>query len=1717
MNFRPARFAWIHFCAAFIVLLATGTASAATLERDRLPAKGRHETIVTISDFGRYAMSSHSEQGTGLQYINKMSGPSAISGRAGERDGRIDAFLDVGEYKLVTHAAANGSGEVALEVEPFTEVGGEPAQQLVEHKLVSSSLEDLQQRSYWIHLSSRQTLLLEAAGRSLGDLRLWHEGNWLLDLAPGEEIVEPAEGKPLRVRRLSAELGPGLYRLIAYGGTPLSWSETSSEQPFHLRMGIPRLGGAGVDTRVTSPFGYDRWLVSDATDYFRLELEQNAPASIDVTSFDKRYGFGRAGRSAKITRESRLPVAEVFTSRGEKEKFKVVTIRAVAGQPYTLQRFARVRYHVIDNPGIYWVSTLHSGYGEDSADATSMLTDISTSSGRYVDSWAIPLDRDGWQRRFNILDELTLLFRVEQQDEFRVEADGIEGKFRFEPFATFRSANYRTPKSRNLGETWSLDPGFYVLSVIPERDARGAATLSVYQDGRKPTRSSPAIIANRYKSVEVGLRQRYQVTMNAQPGVVSGILVREYPLDLSDSMPLILGAGETLSIDVSMPGRGELVAQAEDGSQVGFELRRAGAARSLAPIAGSTRIAVEAGLYRLEIRNSSDRAQNYQLYFTHAAQLASTPLPAFDETRLQRPDFPELTAKQPRFLDLDARQEASFNVIVDEPGLYKLESTGLLQTRGNIRTRVITRLDEQSSNGVGRNFVIQQYLREGNYQLTLAPEGSTQGHLGVQLSKTALIDGGRIEAGTAARYSLPSGEGLVYRFSVAEEGEYRLRSMGSNGYFNARLEDGDGWPLVEPGMRADMNFTLRAGDYRLVVLPTALSARVVTLLEKIEKPAPREGHGPFAMDLNQRSYTHTWMEPADGAEREPDVWTLELPAEATATLSLSEGMEATLVAVDGEPAFTVTASKPKTRTLPAGRYRIEARARRNNNRLDYRLDFDLEELVVGQKRSLNAPADIDISVGRASLIELSSFGQDDVKARLYDADGNLLAGNDDRANDWNFDIIRSLPAGRYRLELRPVGQSGAKTAIHMSEPAALAIAPLSLPAEFDIDSPLIHSYSFDLSAQSGVLAVAAESRDPVSLTLEKNGGDGDWRSIATAGGSDALLLAAIDNPGNSANNYRLRIWSPEQRGARIRVRAGLLQTLATDETAMTAALDLDGQSWLGRQLAAAEVTLASPGMFVTAPESAGALFWAGAGDSQLQVYDGYISGAQKLWLVSARPAQGLEAARVLLQDQTLLLNIAPGGNAWLDSASIGSAHELVVAEARAGLPGIGLADANRFDARQMGVGENSTILLSRAPASGERLQLKVWNTADSNSVLPVRLRRQVFAQVASQALSAGVHDATLSGQAAIDFELDGGMQDLRFNLPRGVAAVLSKKGETLRSYWADRSDRNYQVWTDADRLQLFNTADSERILNIKVDAAQGLANLSHEQMFKRHFASSGIFSLALADDGQGASEAAVYGINSELTVLNGKGHVARGQRVTIDGDSVVDLAHGVGLAVAWLSRRADYSGGGEGRPEMPRQVALNGARQVVEIERERPGFVNLHSASPVIARIRRNGLPDDVRVFETGVKTSLFLPRGNNRLQLQSTGTQDLQGVLRLDAVPEVELGEGLGPAVGLLPGDARVYRFSLAAKQDIGIGVQASVDIARAYLFNQRGETLGAGITQKHQLKPGTYYLMVELPPEAASSIEMKPVLVGLEPPGTGPSREIMLEYQKYSSPEVL
>src|SRR6185369_9437748 len=108
---------------------------------------------------------------------------------------------------------------------------------------------------------------------------------------------------------------------------------------------------------------------------------------------------------------------------------------------------------------------------------------------------------------------------------------------------------------------------------------------------------------------------------------------------------------------------------------------------------------------------------------------------------------------------------------------------------------------------------------------------------------------------------------------------------------------------------------------------------------------------------------------------------------------------------------------PWTGTLPAGDYAVAVVSAAPNSRVDYSLTVSTNEMVVGQKRSVDAPATLPVSIGADRQVEFASFGGEDVKARLYDADGKLVASNDDRENDWNFLIPMRLVPGHYDLQI----------------------------------------------------------------------------------------------------------------------------------------------------------------------------------------------------------------------------------------------------------------------------------------------------------------------------------------------------------------------------------------------------------------------------------------------------------------------------------------------------------------------------------------------------------------------------------------------------------------------------------------------------------------------------------------------------------------------------
>src|SRR5262249_11633065 len=156
---------------ALVLTTALATASAAATEpvlsHAVVPAHGRQETVLTVPAFGRYAVTVASPQGTALQLADRVAGPGQAQGITGKTDGRLDVFLDRGEYKIVTFAPEKGSGDAQLAARASTERNTPEPPLLVELKAVETTLDDFEQRSYWLEGKERRRGVVEAAGPDL--------------------------------------------------------------------------------------------------------------------------------------------------------------------------------------------------------------------------------------------------------------------------------------------------------------------------------------------------------------------------------------------------------------------------------------------------------------------------------------------------------------------------------------------------------------------------------------------------------------------------------------------------------------------------------------------------------------------------------------------------------------------------------------------------------------------------------------------------------------------------------------------------------------------------------------------------------------------------------------------------------------------------------------------------------------------------------------------------------------------------------------------------------------------------------------------------------------------------------------------------------------------------------------------------------------------------------------------------------------------------------------------------------------------------------------------------------------------------------------------------------------------------------------------------------------------------------------------------------------
>lgn len=1041
----PALFAMAVLGGVFLLAPRGGEAAGPAMpaspkpsfDGNAVPARGAGKAILSVPAFGRYAVSVKSAQGTALRIVDRMAGPGEVAGIPGEEDGRIDLFLDAGVYKAVTQGSENGSGEARLDARGFREKNAPKPPALLELKPIRDRLDDFEQISYWLEIKEHRRVALEAAGRNLSDLRLWKDGTWLVDVSPSLETLEPFAGRPLRVCRIATALEPGLYLVTAYGGRPLPWTEKAEEHPFFLQYGIPKLGPAGRQRFAVGPLGLDRWRVPGAATFFRMELPEARKASFRVGTYSESTPFSEGGSGGEIAKNSVPPAAETDFHGGGSSSERIVTVRGEPGQPYVLQHFERRTEYSFRESGEYWVSTVRSGHPGDAMDATGIVVRRRIYPGGSPPerepflTKVVEIDRSrGFARRANLLGVLTLFLRVRETGKYEILSRGTEAKYRIEPFITWRPPTYQPPPFQGTGSIWDLEAGYYVLTAVPERKGildvaiRPAGLLVSLLDSlgakREPSKD-PVQAEVRFPKVHLDSNYQYTMYLSQDPEGKAGVILRRLPVDLTEPLPLAPRAGETVTIPAMVTDEGTVRAESEDGTFLDLSLDGASWRKTAE---------VSPGKHTVAIRNPGKETAVCSVSFHPKRLGVEAPLPRMPDVALAKlPDFPVLSDRETRYADFPREGISTFAVRVDLPGLYRLESTGLLATGGNLRNRIVPSLFKSSQNGVGRNFLIHHYLREGKYQLTVGVEGTSAGHAGIRLARSEPLDGGELQDGNPARIGLSAGQAVGYRFRIAEAGVYRLRTLGLGRTFPCRLEDEDGWPIEKPGIDANMVRRFEPGDYRLFLLPEGVESRRLTLLEKIPVAPVFQGHGPHRLPLSTR-IVHLWREPQGGGDRTPDAWEFDLPAEADVSVILTNEMEGELARIGPGSEIGRVAPIPPARgwsgLLQAGRYRLTAVSSRRDNLLAYDVEVTTSQLLPGQNRSVSSGGIVPVSLGpspagKSVLAEIWSFGAVDVRARLYDSQGKLVAENDDRPGDWNFHLMQRLPAGRYTLRLDPVG------------------------------------------------------------------------------------------------------------------------------------------------------------------------------------------------------------------------------------------------------------------------------------------------------------------------------------------------------------------------------------------------------------------------------------------------------------------------------------------------------------------------------------------------------------------------------------------------------------------------------------------------------------------------------------------------------------------------
>ncbi len=1673
--------------------LSTVPLPGAQVTPQRLRAGGLARASLKVGSFGRVSLATRSPAGARLRVVDRMLGALGETGRAGEEDGRLDLFLEQGEYRLEVETPPGTSGQVELVVREFQELSPSPWPTLAENQLVETTLEDFQQRSYWLYVPpGAPPVPIQVAGRAASHVHLWRAGEASAAATEEAEATELASGQPLRVMRLAPALQSGWYQLTVYGGTPLSWSSEQQSFPLFIQVGVPYLTPYLRHQLPASPFGCSFFRTSGDQTLFRLELPTAATASLQVGRYRPEAPLSPGQHRVSLDKTARVPAVELVTL-GEEEG-QSIAVCTEHPTPFVLQT-GRHQLAMTATSSSYWLFLAPLGDPRDVPPVTALVT--SAKDDALVAAQAVSLDQQtSWHRTFNLLQPVSLFLQVRERLSLRVEVEGVEGTATVAPWTT---ASPLRSKSAHWPASFSLEAGLYRLTLSPRTPGRAQVTLkggSLLEGLAASLKLAPVLPEG--GTVLVASAPWAQLTLTdlrwgstyalKEPELGEARLIASWqslPWTTRQPLPLILAPGESRRFPVAVIESVTLQARTSSGQLLPLNAEQGPPQEKLA-------LPMRDGVSWVTVTNTTTQHAWVVIEREPAPLLAtSVSVPSADEMARSRP--PTLPLAQT--VVAPARQ--LYRLEISRPGLYRIESLGPWAAAAVLRTRS-GELARSEADGLGDNFLIQRYLREGLYELAVENRSSYSG-LPVLLQRATLVEGGQLWEGIWRRLTLPADQAVRLALPVKKPGTYGVTARRLGGLVRCRLEDEQGFPVGQPDAPCNFQANLTPGRYRLLLLPEGQERRVKVAVRERETERALVGHGPHPLELGT-AVRHVWHEPQDGEPRVPDLFRFSLPAPARVHIRLSEGMEGSLRLLQdpSRPPIRVSADQCTCDQLPAGTWELALTSSTVNNQLPYTLRVETEELVAGSSRTLTSGR-LTLSVGESPITELYSDGEVDVRALVFDASGKLLASNDDGPDSWDFYLALPLPPGRYTLQVERVGEQWGETRVVMASRQEERLPPWvpQGPHELALSSQLVR-IPLDVPAGADFLFLQGESTHALGLALVGSEG----QILAFSQGRQPMLAGRVA----AGAPLALLVFSLNQEPAHAKLTAfaGPLPPTTLAPMSPWALTSLAGTGWFAGRLAlpgGALVSLRGHRLFsVTgtagAPKPVGEELLAASG--------------QELLLLSQEPAVSVEPA-VLTPKNPLRFSLREGGPVPVQVTGAGG-PALVLARAFPEPVGVSLGEKPR---------ENPWTVDGLTSAGFAATAQRAWCwRARGEQEVSVELSLVPLPPPREAPLMAGQLSYVLPPGEGVRVSLPPAPQLLRLLLGQHTVALVEGSKGSILSVAAEQPRAEEQTavgshvtfWSLGDGgpvgLRVATQKESgwlTQLLGLLFPGASGERPALTEGFWHLPATGGGWLRWALAPFPT-ARRLSVWQAAAPPLLLLPTGEVREGPVLEVppSGGELLLLQGEEPLAL-WLS-----TGVAGKKPEaretltLPAQIPLAGER-AVRLAAGEWRALNVTARSPVSVRLWSEGQASVEQVLPFGGSWVAPLGPGEAVLALRCL-VASCQPV-ELWSTPAPLLKEGVNPPLLVAPGETRFFQLRLAARRELGIGVRCQPDLCQVLLRSPSGETLGQGPVLMRELLEGSHLLSVTAPAEG-EPMWAAVVVLGLTNPPTSPPEELVRCY---------